>query len=118
MLRTAEAVQQALEQPGGDWDDMPIHSAAFGGHPDVIDIWWRLGANLECIRFLSSPKVISRIELEGGNPVLCTLRTYHRNLWFIAEVASLAVGSGILRRIGIMIGILVSVPTMLHPLSR
>jgi ankyrin repeat protein len=39
--------RELLKQPGGNWDDMPIHSAAFGGHPDVIDALWRLGANLE-----------------------------------------------------------------------
>jgi ankyrin repeat protein len=36
-----------LKQPGGDWDDRPIHSAAYSEHVDVIDTLSELGADLE-----------------------------------------------------------------------
>jgi ankyrin repeat protein len=58
--------QELLKQPSGDWDDMPIHSAAFGGHPDVIDVLWRLGADLEARQKTSGTAL--HIACQHGRP--------------------------------------------------
>jgi ankyrin repeat protein len=58
--------QELLKQPSGDWDDMPIHSAAFGGHPDVIDVLWRLGADLEALQKTSGTAL--HIACQHGRP--------------------------------------------------